>query len=81
MAASDHVPVFFKNRLHLAGRPQMSTRPRQAASFLRTVDNPGTYAQSLRWNHRLDRALMTTRYQTRQDLQAASAEAREQAPG
>ena len=27
MAASDHVPIFFKNRLHLAGRPQMSTRP------------------------------------------------------
>ena len=25
MAASDHVPVFFKNRLHLAGRPQMGT--------------------------------------------------------
>jgi transposase len=25
-AASDYVPIFFKNRLHLAGRPQMSTR-------------------------------------------------------
>ena len=25
MAASDYVPNFFKNRLHLAGRPQMST--------------------------------------------------------
>ena len=25
MAASDYVPIFFKNRLHLAG-PQMSTR-------------------------------------------------------
>jgi len=25
MAASDYVPIFFKNRLHLAGRPQMST--------------------------------------------------------
>jgi hypothetical protein len=24
MAASDYVPIFFKNRLHLAGRPQMS---------------------------------------------------------
>jgi hypothetical protein len=23
MAASDYVPIFFKNRLHLAGRPQM----------------------------------------------------------
>jgi hypothetical protein len=27
MAASDYVPIFFKDRLHLAGRPQMSTRP------------------------------------------------------
>jgi hypothetical protein len=27
MAASDYVPIFFKNRLHLVGRPQMSTRP------------------------------------------------------
>ena len=27
MAASDYVPTFFKNRLHLVGRPQMSTRP------------------------------------------------------
>jgi len=26
MAASDYVPISFKNRLHLAGRPQMSTR-------------------------------------------------------
>ncbi|MCS3585572.1 hypothetical protein M2192_009426 [Bradyrhizobium elkanii USDA 61] len=25
MAASDYVPIFFKNRLHLAGRPQMGT--------------------------------------------------------
>jgi hypothetical protein len=27
MAASDYVPIFFKNRLHLAGRPQKSSRP------------------------------------------------------
>jgi len=27
MAASDYVPISFKNRLHLAGRPQMSTPP------------------------------------------------------
>jgi hypothetical protein len=32
MAASDYVPIFFKNRLHLAGRPQMSTRPSRAIS-------------------------------------------------
>ncbi|WP_247547590.1 hypothetical protein, partial [Bradyrhizobium sp. 177] len=28
MAASDYVPIFFKNRLHLMGRPQMSTCPK-----------------------------------------------------
>jgi len=28
MAASDYVPIFFKNRLHLAGRPQMSSLPK-----------------------------------------------------
>jgi len=38
MAASDYVPHFFKNRLHLAGRPQMSTRltqllARQSSDF------------------------------------------------
>jgi hypothetical protein len=27
MAASDYVPIFFKNRLHLAGHPQMGSRP------------------------------------------------------
>jgi hypothetical protein len=27
MAASDYVPISFKSRLHLVGRPQMSTRP------------------------------------------------------
>ena len=32
MAASDYVPIFFKNRLHLAGRPQMSTRPGRVLS-------------------------------------------------
>ncbi|WP_247542707.1 hypothetical protein, partial [Bradyrhizobium sp. 146] len=30
MAAFDYVPIFFKNRLHLVGRPQMSTRPGRA---------------------------------------------------
>jgi hypothetical protein len=28
MAAPDYAPMLFKNRLHLAGRPQMSTRPK-----------------------------------------------------
>jgi hypothetical protein len=27
MAASDYAPMLFKNRLHLAGRPQMSPGP------------------------------------------------------
>ncbi|MGY3499984.1 hypothetical protein ACVWYJ_000603 [Bradyrhizobium sp. USDA 4471] len=27
MAASDYVSIFFKNRLHPVGRPQMRTRP------------------------------------------------------
>jgi len=37
MAASDYVPHFFKNRLHLAGRPQMSTRtqPRPPKRFVK----------------------------------------------
>ena len=38
MAASDYVPIFFKNRLHLAGRPQMSTSPNDAYRLL------GSYA-------------------------------------
>jgi hypothetical protein len=25
----DYAPIFFKNRLHLSGRPQMSTHPSQ----------------------------------------------------
>jgi hypothetical protein len=39
MAASDYVPIFFKNRLRLEGRPQMSTRPIviAAASLLRAA--------------------------------------------
>src|SRR5437660_12354412 len=38
MAAFDYVPIFFKYRLHLAGRPQVSTRPsfEAAARALRT---------------------------------------------
>jgi hypothetical protein len=39
MAASDYVPIFFKNRLHLAGRPQMSTRFRHSGAT-RTASNP-----------------------------------------
>jgi hypothetical protein len=31
MASSDYVPIFFENRLHLAGRPQMGTRPGSSA--------------------------------------------------
>jgi hypothetical protein len=32
MAASDYVPIFFKNRLHLAGRPQMSLASTRASN-------------------------------------------------
>src|SRR3954470_17634193 len=32
MAESDNVPILLKNRLHLAGRPQMSTRPIRSES-------------------------------------------------
>jgi hypothetical protein len=32
MAASDYAQIFFKNRLHLAGRPQMSPRPKLKAA-------------------------------------------------
>jgi hypothetical protein len=34
MAAFDYVPIFFKNRLHLVGRPQMSTRPSITVAFV-----------------------------------------------
>jgi hypothetical protein len=37
MAASDYVPIFFKNRLHLAGRPQMSSRPSWANTSNPTI--------------------------------------------
>jgi len=36
MAASDYVPIFFKYRLHLAGRPQMST-PNSPAVFMISI--------------------------------------------
>jgi hypothetical protein len=32
MAAPDYVPIFFKNRLHLAGRPPSRTRAIAALS-------------------------------------------------
>jgi hypothetical protein len=47
MAASDYVPIFFKNRLHLAGRPQMSTRPKStlpAAVALAPTDAPTDFS-------------------------------------
>jgi len=34
MAASDYVPNFFKNRLHLAGRPQMGSPLNPATRFV-----------------------------------------------
>src|SRR5262245_13213674 len=61
MAASDYVPNFFKNRLHLAGRPQMSARlasnkiPRQS-SQLRSCSELGRSTEP-----RLDRLARSTR--------------------
>src|SRR3954462_5188534 len=40
MAASGYVPNFLKTRLHLAGRPQMSTRPGMIAKRLRRWRHP-----------------------------------------
>jgi hypothetical protein len=37
MAASDYVPIFFKNRLHLLGRPQMGSRPSRHEIEHRTI--------------------------------------------
>jgi hypothetical protein len=56
MAASDYVPIFFKNRLHLAGRPQMSTRPNTTLADLFTqllfADFPSAVRASLRpWSN------------------------------
>ena len=39
MAASDYVPIFFKNRLHLVGRPQMGSRPSKMGDHLVGVDD------------------------------------------
>ena len=43
MAVSDYVPIFFTNRLHLAGRPQMTERSSdlsKAFSSTETWDAP-----------------------------------------
>ena len=37
MAASDYVPISFKNRLHLAGRPQMLVTVALANKMARIV--------------------------------------------
>ena len=37
MAASDYVPIFFKNRLHLAGRPQMRYTAQIALSLTESL--------------------------------------------
>jgi hypothetical protein len=43
MAASDYVPIFFKNRLHLAGRPQMG-RCLSNDNLMISGDNPSLFA-------------------------------------
>jgi hypothetical protein len=44
MAASDYVPMLVKNRLHLAGRPQMSTRPKLNELRDRVREGPEEYS-------------------------------------
>jgi hypothetical protein len=48
MAASDYVPIFFKNRLHLAGRPQMSTRPTSYRAIITHAGHMADIAESTR---------------------------------
>ena len=45
MAASDYVPISFKNRLHLAGRPQMGSRPSLRPIFRFAMTVCGTLPQ------------------------------------
>ena len=40
MTASDYVPIFFKSRLHLVGRPQMGSRPSNRFRQKRTSARP-----------------------------------------
>jgi len=75
MAASDYVPIFFKNRLHLAGRPQMGSRP-----------NPGRPPDRKRdlWTHQsnsrvdpiTDRKVIVFGDRTTPDLRGAQATTR-----
>jgi hypothetical protein len=51
MTASDYVPIFFKNRLHLVGRRQKTTRPRQGRARLWRRTN------GVDWDLRADRRL------------------------
>jgi hypothetical protein len=46
MAASDHMPIFFKNRLHLVGRPQMSPDPRPRTDAPLYQPCPGAHLQN-----------------------------------
>jgi len=58
MAASDYVPIFFKNRLHLLGRPQMGSRPSrrdQVATAMEMGRNNGCFGtRPLRQAARVD---------------------------
>ena len=48
MAASDYLSISFKNRLHLAGRPQMSARPNPPTST-KGSNTFGTYCHGRRF--------------------------------
>ena len=51
MAASDYVPIFFKNRLHLEGRPQMSTRPNNCSALSKFCDLKSAGTEQNRMNN------------------------------
>jgi len=48
MAASDYVPISFKNRLHLAGRPQMAASDYVPISFKNRLHLAGRPQMSTR---------------------------------
>ena len=70
MAASDYVPIFFKNRLRLAGRPQMSTRLGKHRRYRRGVENHPTFIFVTKlcqlFRHFTERSLMPLRRSTPQ---------------
>ena len=50
MAASDYVPIFFKNRLHLAGPPQMGLKRTSAGCCSISANRPNKPADAYRFS-------------------------------